>query len=180
MKKKYSIPIVASLVLMLLTLFVYHHFYYRKIVVVNTKQIIDEYEGFKEARVLYEKEIKKVTLKFEESKNQLNQLQEAYSSNASNKRQREKLTEELKQKQVQTYQLGAEAEKTAKELENKLLVGVNNKVDDFLRKYCEKNKIDAVIGLTNEGNILYGSPKIDITEEIIEVLNKTYLGELDE
>jgi len=61
-----------------------------------------------------------------------------------------------------------------------LLKGVNNKVDDFLRKYCEKNNIDAVIGLTTEGNILFGSPKIDITLEIIEELNKTYLGGFDD
>jgi len=68
MKKSYLIPIVVSLILILLTLFTYHHFFFRKIVVVNTKQIIDEYVGFKEARTLYDNEVKKVSAKFEKSK----------------------------------------------------------------------------------------------------------------
>ncbi|HEY4787660.1 MAG TPA: OmpH family outer membrane protein, partial [Bacteroidales bacterium] len=67
-----------------------------------------------------------------------------------------------------------EIEKISKEENEKLTQGAFNQINSFIEKYSKENNIDIVIGVTLSGNVLYGADKMDITDKILEGLNKSY------
>ena len=149
----------------------------KKIALVNAQTIIENYQGFKEAQDLYEIETAKMSEVFDKQKS-------AYESKSNElKILSEKLSEhELKVKEgeleilkAKTLQLGKSIEDRALKQEEKLLQGIYNKVNDFIKRYAEKNDIDLITGITTSGNVLYASEAVDITEEIIKGLNQEYV-----
>ncbi len=62
--------------------------------------------------------------------------------------------------------------------EDNLLNTWGKEVDDIIKSYAEKNGIDLVMDKTKPG-IIYSSDKIDITNQIMELLNKRYKDKSD-
>ncbi|SNT14394.1 Outer membrane protein (OmpH-like) [Ekhidna lutea] len=59
-------------------------------------------------------------------------------------------------------------------LENPLFQGALEQINSYIAEYSERNNLDLVLGSNLEGNIMYGRKELDITEEILEGLNKAY------
>ncbi|GAA4272081.1 hypothetical protein GCM10022258_13750 [Aquimarina gracilis] len=149
----------------------------KKIAVVNAQLVLEKYDGFKEAQDLYEIKTKEMSETFEKQKR-------AYESKSNeleiikkklSKSELEVKKGELEILRAKTAQLGKAIENKAKVQEEELLQGVYNKVNDYVKRYAEANNIDLIEGVTGSGNILYASDRIDITEIIIEGLNKEYV-----
>jgi len=66
----------------------------------------------------------------------------------------------------------------AKEEDDKITEGVLNQVNAFVEEYGKRKGYSIILGTTASGNILYGDEKMDITNEVLEELNKTYTGEI--
>jgi outer membrane protein len=62
--------------------------------------------------------------------------------------------------------------------EAKLLNPWSKELDDIIKSYAEKSGIDLVLDKTKPG-IVYSSNKIDITNQIMELLNKRYKEKSD-
>jgi outer membrane protein len=62
----------------------------------------------------------------------------------------------------------------AKEEEQKMTQTVLNEVNDYLKEYGEKHNYTFILGATGVGNIVYAKKSRDITEEILNGLNKLY------
>jgi outer membrane protein len=58
-------------------------------------------------------------------------------------------------------------------LEMKFLKPLNKEIDDSIKIYSEKNGVDLVLDKTNPV-VIYASSKIDVTNQIMEILNKRY------
>jgi len=43
-----------------------------------------------------------------------------------------------------------------------------------LEQYGKDNGYDLLLGTTDGGNVLYGTPALDITQEVLDALNETY------
>lgn len=149
----------------------------QKIAIVNTQKVLESYEGFKEAQDLYETKTNEMSQTFEKQKL-------AYESKSnefkilSNKLSKEEIATkemELKTLQAKTYQLGKAIEDQAAENEEKLIQGVYNKINDFIKRYGKKNNLDIITGITMSGNVLFASDAVNITDEIIENLNREYV-----
>jgi outer membrane protein len=54
---------------------------------------------------------------------------------------------------------------------------VLNQVNSYVKEYAKKHNYDIVYGTTMDGNILYGKEQYDITDDVLEYLNKQYRGE---
>lgn len=52
--------------------------------------------------------------------------------------------------------------------------GVLNQLNETIRIYAEEHDLDLVLGVTDDGSILYGSKALDITDDLIKLLNSTY------
>ena len=73
-------------------------------------------------------------------------------------------------------QMQAKQQNTFKTEDEKLSAGILNKVDYELANYCVENNFTLVLGAT-PGTILYANETIDITDDVLEMLNKKYKGE---
>lgn len=58
--------------------------------------------------------------------------------------------------------------------ESKLLNEVYEQVQEFMKEYANENGIDLILSHTRGGAIWYGTDAIDVTESVIEGLNKKY------
>nr|WP_246849104.1 OmpH family outer membrane protein [Aquimarina sp. U1-2] len=149
----------------------------KRIAVVNAQVVLEKYDGFKEAQDLYETETKEMNEIFEKQKklyesksNELKIISERLSNN-----ERKVKEGELEILKAKIVQLGKSIEEKAKTKEEDLLQGVYNKVNDFVERYAKANDLDLIEGTTASGNIMYASDAINITNDIINGLNKEYV-----
>ncbi len=149
----------------------------KKVAVVNAQIVLEKYDGFKEAQDLYEVKTKEMSEMFEKQKS----LYESKSnelkiiSGKLSKKELEVKKGELEILKAKIIQLGKSIEDKAKTQEDDLLQGVYNKVNDYVKRYAEANRLDLIEGTTTSGNILYASDAIDVTQDIIEGINKEYV-----
>ncbi len=59
-----------------------------------------------------------------------------------------------------------------------LTSGVLKQINSFLKEYGALNDYDIIFGTTLDGSLLYGAEAIDITAEVLAVLNSNYEGAL--
>lgn len=147
-----------------------------RIAYVDALRLVSNYEGMKVAKaelesklLVYQNNID--TLKMElGSKNSEYALKRVRLSTGERK-----LFEELiatKEQQLLNYQqmVQEKAQKENLELTQKAL----DKINVFIKQYGEKHGYELIIAATQYGNIVYGTPSMDITDEIIEGLNLEY------
>lgn len=147
-----------------------------KIAYVDALKLVSNYDGMKVAKaeleskfMTYQKNID--TLKIElGSKNSEYALKRAKLSAGERK-----LFEEViaaKEQQLLNYQqmIQEKVQQENLELTQKAL----DKINIHIKQYGEKHGYELIIAATQYGNIVYGTPDIDITDEIIEGLNVEY------
>lgn len=173
---------ITGIMLVLLLYVFYKQYNTKKIVVVNPQMVVEKYDGFKEAQDIYESKIKEMQTVFEEQKkhyeSKSNEIK-ILSDNLSD-REMEVKKGELKILEAKIIRLGKSIEEKTLAKEQELLQGVYNKINDFVKRYAESNKLDIIEGVTNSGNIMYASETTDITQEIINGLNKEYVEGITE
>jgi outer membrane protein len=152
------------------------HFRSDKIAYVDTNVLMQKYEGMKLARLEYEQKAKvwqanSDTL-VKEWEAELKNYEKDRAKMSAKERQ---LKEELlrnKQQQINNYRQATQAK--AKEEEQRLTQTVINKVNEYITEYGKKHGYKYVLGANGSGNLLYADKKNDITDVILEGLNKEY------
>jgi outer membrane protein len=136
----------------------------QKVAFIRNGQLISEYQGIKEARsVHFKSRTDKMT--------SLDSLNDSYKRFSLEKDPDQFLLRDLQQKIFQTQNwLSENSEFTTSEV----FQGSLNQINSFVKSYAENNGIDLVLGVTADGNIMYGSNELDITEEVLIELNKNY------
>jgi outer membrane protein len=163
-------------VLLTLTLGILYFSQKQEIAIVRTPEVLSRYNGMLEAeallkekengylsqldtlRVLYNKEVESLNI----SKKKLNPKQVRGAE--------ERI--ELRKQDYLRYQ--DVVDNRFKEDQEKITEGVLNQVNEYIKKYAEEHHLKIVIGSNITGNVLYGQPDIDITEDIINGLNEAY------
>jgi len=84
-----------------------------------------------------------------------------------------KLSQADYQKQGQELQMayqqeGGALQADSEERSNKIIEDVK----EFVKEYAKKNGYNFVFGASESGNVLYGDEKADLTEKLIEAINK--------
>jgi outer membrane protein len=146
-----------------------------RIVYVDSNKLLNGYKGMIEARKEYDKKRSAWQANIDTLTKDVQDAIKSYSKNLALGTDKEKqLSKELiqsKQKGLMDYQ-NAIKQNAAQE-EERLNQEVLSTVNAFLLRYGKKNGYKMILVATN-GNIAYADPGMEITDRIVEELNKEY------
>lgn len=149
-----------------------------EVVYVNNDRLINGYQGMIDARATFEEKhqvwkanIDTLTLKVTQA------IHEFEKNSAQMSKTEQQLSKELiqtRQQQLQQYQqaIQQQAEQADTEMTNRVLTQVNT----FLSEYGDSHDYQVIMGANNSGNILYAQEGLDITDRVLEELNRNYSG----
>lgn len=147
-----------------------------KIAFVRSSVIIENYQGMKEAKTTFDQKSKEWTKNIDTLGARYTRLNNYLINNKGSlsKLEIKKLENEISQKASDYKSYTTEIDKIAKDENDKLTQGAFNQINSFIERYSKEHNIDIVIGTTLSGSVLYGADKIDITDKVLEGLNKSY------
>ncbi|MCC6370245.1 MAG: OmpH family outer membrane protein [Bacteroidia bacterium] len=139
---------------------------------VDTGRIFEEFKMTKELNADFEKEFKarkneldslyrKITI--------LNSNQSSTKPNVTEMTMIKGLQQEYLYKQ-DIFERGSQEEKA--KMEGKIW----NQINTYINEYGESEKLNLILGANGTGNIMYGNKAQDITNKIIEYVNRKYNG----
>jgi Outer membrane protein len=145
---------------------------------VDTNLLLQKYEAMKDAHAQYEKKEKVWQAQTDTLMQEWEVLLKSYEkeSNRMTAQARQQKTEELRYKQQQISNYKQAIEKKSHEEQEKLTKGVVSTANEFIMEYGKKHHYKIILGANGSGSLLYAEKKIDITELILEGLNKEYKG----
>ena len=150
-----------------------------EIAYVTTGTLINEYLGMQEANEIYQQQRSEWQSNLDSLKRGVNTAIKNYKMDSVNLTESEKIERKSNLLRMQqgfyTYS-NTMAEKVA-QAEEKMTMGVLNQINSYISEYGKAHGYTIILGTSSSGNILYGDEAIDITEEILEGLNKTYKGD---
>jgi outer membrane protein len=77
-----------------------------------------------------------------------------------------------KEQQLASYQQMIQEKVQSENLQ--LTQKVLDKINDYVKRYGNEHDYELILASTQYGNIVYGIEDVDITQEIIEGLNREY------
>ena len=151
----------------------------QKVVYVRSLELVEKFEGHKEAKADFELRKKGWQANLDSLQVDFKRAENKYQLEMADLSEGEKKAKEnvLGRQQQNLRQYAEVLDQKAAEEDQKLVNGILKQIDDFVTIYCEEKGYDIVIGTTNTGNLMYGKKELDITDELIEAINKDYLGE---
>jgi len=174
-----NIALAIALVSLLLNgALIVDRFAQKKIAYVRSTELVYGYLGMQEAHNKYQEKAQIWQANIDTLQNDYNRAVGQYTREASHlseveKRHREKM---LLNQQENLMSYSRAVNDKANEEDDKITEGVLNQVNSFVEGYGKDHGYDIILGTTLSGNLLYGKETIDITEEVLEALNKTYAG----
>ncbi|MFD1001324.1 OmpH family outer membrane protein [Ohtaekwangia kribbensis] len=178
MLNRILIYILVAFALLGLSLGVYNFFNTPEIVYIRSYDLVDKYEGTKEARQ-----------KFDAKKNTWQSNIDTLSYNLKNaiekynmERVRMSVAQRVdmekyldnKDKELASYTQSVEAK--AREEEEQMMQAILNQVNSYVEKYGQDNGYDVILGTSTSGNVMFGNKELDVTEDVLAGLNKSYQG----
>ena len=169
--------LLSVLSLVLVSAFAIYFFFHKEsIVYVDSVKLMNGYTGMKVARKAYEEKTGVWKANLDSLKTELESKITDYQAKQTKLSAKERqLTEELlqtKQQQFINYQqiVSDKIQKEDETLTNTVL----GKVNDYIKKYGEGKGYDIIMAATQYGNIVYSKKGKDITDQVLEGLNKEY------
>jgi len=148
-----------------------------KIVYINSDTLSEKYEYFKDIRAKLEAKVKKAQSDLQ-SKGQAFQREVAeYQQKAStmSASDRQATEEKLARKQEELGRLDQNASASIQQDESTEFNNVYNTITEYLKKHAEDNGYTLVLTYSKSNpTVLYADSKLDITANVIDVLNKEY------
>lgn len=147
-----------------------------KIAYIETNALLPKYEGFKKAQIEYQQKVAQWKANSDTlAKKWQNELK-AYEKERSSLSVKEReLKEQLlsnKQQQISNYKQSID--KKAKEEEEKMMQTIYSELNDFVTEYGKKKGYQYILGANGTGNVLYADKAVNITDIILEGINKEY------
>jgi outer membrane protein len=167
-----------SIVALFVALFVLLYFLVfptNKVAYVDSGKLLNGYKGMIEARKEYDKKRNVWQANIDTLTHEVEDAIKKYSrDNALGTPKEKQLAKDLiqsKQKQLIDYQ--SAIKQNAAQEEERLNQGVFTTVNTFLLRYGKKHSYKMVLVAAN-GNIAYADPSMEITDQVVEELNKEY------
>lgn len=151
----------------------------QKTAYVDTTKLIQEYKEMKDVESdftaksdLVRKELDSAAKEF-----QLEVQEYQKSMNSMSQSQRQAKEQELMQKNQMLQQQQQLRGGKLREESDAAIDSIVTKVKDFVKGYGEENGYTYIFGSNESANIMYAKDGLDITEEVLEDLNKGYVKE---
>ncbi len=146
---------------------------------VDSNKLLNEYEGMKAARGVYEKKATAWQANIDTLTVEVQNAIKAYEKESRGMTAKEKsLSKELiksKQEKLINYQRAIQDQ--SQQEDYKATQEVLADINAYLKEYGENHAYKIILAATDAGNIVYAQEGMEITEEVIEGLNKRYAGE---
>lgn len=179
MKLKYILLIALNLVFSFLIVFLVIDYKATKVAYVRTDVLINEYDGtrevladFNQKKLQWQSNIDTLKFNFETAVASYNSEFEALTNG-----QRQERESELARLENQLDSYTRAISEKVKDEDSRLMEGLINQLNSFIESYGEENNYEIIMGTAMSGTILYGKEDLDITDELILVINKKYSGE---
>ena len=155
-----------------------------KIAYVDTDRVMAETESTKEAQQIFQNEQKEWEQKISEMQEEIDKLTADYESKklVLTEEGKEEAQQKIKEKQQELqdyYQEIYGQEGKAVQRNSKLLEPILEKLKNVIEKVAVENNYTIVLDAA-AGALLYAKPGIDVTEEVIDEMNKTLEEEQSE
>lgn len=176
--EKFKYYIIGLIVLLLIGVMVKQLFFQPRIAFVKTNELMSKYAGMKEATAIYKKQYdgwksKVDTLEIEYQRAVIRFNSDVNHLSPQKRAEQERYLQGLRDNLDSYLQA---TEQKAKEEDGKLTATVYNQVNALIEEYGKSKGYDAILGATSGGNVLYTRTDLDITDELLEELNKKYAG----
>lgn len=147
-----------------------------RIVYVDAAKLVSNYQGMQEAKIGLEGKIAGYNSNLDTLKMELDGKISEYDAKKSRLSLNEKiLFEELiasKQLQFSNYQQMIQEKVQNENLQ--LTQKVLDRINEYVKRYGKEHNLKLILAATQYGNIIYGEDDVDITQVIIDGLNKEY------
>ena len=150
-----------------------------KVAYVRTGDLLEQYTGMEEAVQQYETQISDWQSRLDSIQKELHLEITNFKADSLQYSRKEKIArkEQIRAMQYEYQQLNYQINEKAKAEDQKIMQSILNQINSFIYEYGEKNGYDIIHGTLETGNVIYGKDKLDITDEIVYELNKSYSGE---
>lgn len=138
---------------------------------VDLEKVFNEFEMKKELQKPYNKEVNFRRAKLDSAKLELAQLKTKWELDKGNT----ELYDILMYKWQYNEEMAKQTEEEIEELTTKFDMQIQNQLKQFLNDFGKAKNVDILLGVTQDGTVLYGSNKSDYTNEAISYLNEKYL-----
>lgn len=143
---------------------------------IDVNLLVNGYEGMKEARKEFQQQQQLLEADADSIlgvwKNELTKYEKERSGMSAKEREAREELLDMKGQQVSAV-MEATKRKIA-EQEKKQTEQVLAQVNDFIKRYGKEKKHRLILGANGTGNILYAPEELNITNEVLEALNKEY------
>ena len=160
---------------------VFSFFYFRsksELVYVDVNKLLEGYKRTKAEREVFGKKASTLKANVDSLVSDWQQELKTYEKERASLSKKElELKQQLltnKQQQVSNYQQAIQ--KQIQEEDRKVTQTVINDINDYVKDYGKKKGYNIIFGASGSGNIMYADEASDLTDEILEGLNKAYEG----
>ncbi len=149
-----------------------------KVVYVDSSKLLNNYKGMQAARASYQQKANAWKANIDTLASEVQQQIFKYEKESVKMTAKERqLSQELirnKQKQFADYQQAMNTQ--AQQEDAKMTSDVVTQINAYLKKYGESKGYKVILAATEYGNLAYADEGLDITDEVLEGLNKEYSG----
>ena len=151
----------------------------QKIAYVDSPQMVNNYKGMQDARKAYQQKTATWKANIDTLAGEVQKQIMSYDKEGTKMTLKERqLTQELiktKQNQLIEYQRAMNTQ--AQQEEGRMNADVASQINAYLKKYGKQHGYKIVLAATEYGNLAYADEGLDITKEVLEGLNKEYVGQ---
>jgi outer membrane protein len=147
---------------------------------VKSADLIYGYEGMREAQQLQQKKTDQLKSNIDTLQLDFQKTVNEYNLDFPKLSKQERITREklLLAQQNNLKQYTKNIQGSIEQSDNKLTEGVLNQINSFVEEYAKQHGYDMVFGTTTSGNILYAGIYMDITNDVLSILNAKYRNTL--
>jgi outer membrane protein len=147
-----------------------------KIAYIKSDTVLKYYDYFKEMRVIYEAKNKRLDSDLQNRAQSLQNDISSYQRNVGNLTigQAKAIEEDLGKKQQNFRLFQQSVEQEVVNDQTKLMNDLYGKITDFLKKYAEGSGLEVVLKFDASSDVLFGTPGIDVSQDVIKGLNEDY------
>ncbi|MFN8697841.1 MAG: OmpH family outer membrane protein [Flavobacteriales bacterium] len=167
--RKFIVPILTVL-LSGLTAFLVVRSSPRAVAFVNLETAFQQFEMTKELQAQFERETARERRTLDSLKFELASIQERWDKQRGNGQMYDELNQAIKLTQAQESRVVNLMEKRKQELDEQ----IHLQLSQYLNEFGKATSTDILLGVMNDGTILYSSAYSDMTTQAIEFINVRY------
>lgn len=149
-----------------------------RVVYVDTTKLLHNYKGMQTARMSFQNKTATWKANIDTLASEVQKLIAKYERESKSMTVKERsLSQELirsKQKQFADYREAIDVQ--VQQEDTKMTNEVLSQVNVYLKKYGEEKGYQVILAATEYGNLAYADEDLDVTDEVLEGLNKEFIG----